>query len=203
MKTKVFRIIGIILLVAGLFSISYGLYYKWETAKVQKSLINDFETVLKKVDDGTTEAPTNSDSKPTSSEEIAEVPDIKPIALIEIPKIGLRVAVADGTTADIIKYAVGHFKGTAMPGEVGNCALIGHRNFTTGEFFLKIDKLNPGDLIKITTYNNSYTYKVTGQEVVAPTGTQVLEPTNEATITLVTCTKGGKNRLVVKGDLVK
>jgi len=203
MKTKAFRVIGIILLVAGLFSVSYGLYYKWETAKVQKDLIKDFQTVLKKVDEGKLEAPNDSDKKPTETNKSSETPNIKPIALLEIPKIGLKVAVADGTADEIIKYAVGHFKGTAKPGEDGNCALIGHRNFTTGEFFLKLDKLKPGDEIKITTYNKSYTYKVTGQETVGPKDTHVLNPTEKPTITLVTCTWDGDERLIVKGDLVK
>jgi len=193
MNKKAFRILGIFFIIIGLAAISYGVYYKQQTAKVQEHLINDFETVLKKI-----ENPNKEQIKDNNS-----LGNIKPIALLEIPKIGLKVAVAEGTEDEVISYAVGHFTGTALPGENGNCALVGHRNYTTGEFFLKIDKLKAGDDIIITDQNNTYNYKVTSQQVVGPKEVEVLNPTKEATITLVTCTWNGQNRLIVKGELVK
>lgn len=201
MKTKLIRLIGGILLLVGLASISYGVYYKWETARVQNNLIDDFETVLKKIEDGKIATPEEKDI--TIDQANANNVDIKPIALLQIPKIELKVAVAEGTKDEIISQAVGHFKGTADPGEKGNFALVGHRNYTTGEFFLKIDKLKPGDDIIVTTFDKVYKYKVTGQEIVEPNDVHVLNETTNPTITLVTCTWDGKQRLIVKGELAQ
>lgn len=201
MKNRIFRIIGIFLLIVGLSSISYGLFNKWKTSKVQENLINDFETVMKNMEEGKIAAPEEKaiTGEGTSTSKV----NITPIALLEIPKINLKVAVAEGTTDDIISQAVGHFKGTAKPGEVGNFALVGHRNFTTGEFFLKIDKLKPGDDIIVTTVDKTYNYKITGQETVNPQDVHVLNPTKTPTITLITCSLSGKQRLVVKGELAQ
>lgn len=201
MKAKLIRLIGGILLLVGLASISYGVYYKWETARVQNNLIDDFETVLKKIEDGKIATPEEKDI--TIDQANANSVDIKPIALLQIPKIELKVAVAEGTKDEIISQAVGHFKGTADPGEKGNFALVGHRNYTTGEFFLKIDKLKPGDDIIVTTFDKVYKYKVTGQEIVEPNDVHVLNDTTNPTITLVTCTWDGKQRLIVKGELAQ
>ncbi len=201
LKNKIFRIVGIFLLVVGLGSISYGLFNKWKTSKVQDNLIKDFETVMKNMEEGKIAAP---EEKATTVEGAsANKVNITPIALLEIPKINLKVAVAEGTKDEIISQAVGHFKGTAKPGEIGNFALVGHRNFTTGEFFLKIDKLKPGDDIIVTTLDKTYTYKVTGQETVNPEEVHVLNPTKTPTITLVTCSLSGKQRLIVKGELAQ
>lgn len=194
MRKKIIRGVSIVLILVGLGAISYGIYYKRETAKAQERLFKDFDNVLKKIENGEIKEPDSS--------EVAEV-EVDAIALLEIPKIGLKVAVAEGTSDDIISHAVGHFTETAQPGKVGNFALVGHRNFTTGEFFLKINKLQPGDEVKVTTYDNTYVYKVTSQQVVNPEDVHVLNPTPTPTITLVTCTWDGSERLVVKGELVK
>lgn len=194
MRNKMVRGISIVLILVGLGAISYGIYYKRETAIAQESLFKDFNNVLKKIENGEIKEPEDV--------EVSEV-KVDAIALLEIPKIGLKVAVAEGTSDDIISHAVGHFVETAQPGQVGNCALVGHRNFTTGEFFLKINKLELGDEVKVTTYDNTYVYKVTGQQIVNPDDVQVLNPTPTPTITLVTCTWDGDKRLIVKGELVK
>lgn len=194
MKNRVFRILGILLVIIGISAILYGTYNKVKTDKAQKSLINDFDKVLKKIENGDIKEPESSEASETN---------VKAIAVLEIPKIGLKVAVAEGTSDDIIGYAVGHFTGTALPGEIGNCALVGHRNFTTGEFFLRINKLEPGDDIRITTFDKTYTYKVTGQQTVNPQDVYVLNPTKTPTITLVTCSLSGKQRLIVKGELAQ
>lgn len=194
MKNRVFRILGLLLVIIGISAILYGTYNKVKTDKAQKSLINDFDNVLKKIENGDIKEPKSAEASETR---------VNAIAILEIPKIGLKVAVAEGTSDDIISYAVGHFTGTALPGEIGNCALVGHRNFTTGEFFLRINKLEPGDDIKITTFDKTYTYKVKGQQTVNPQDVYVLNPTKTPTITLVTCSLSGKQRLIVKGELAQ
>lgn len=208
MKSKIVLGLSIILISVGLFLVAYSFKGKWETNNAQKILHNRF--VEKTIDnevhidnkddsDKKIEEKKEEEKKP---EEMDYLDEIDPIAIIEIPKIALKAVIAEGIEDHILKYAVGHFENTAMPGKTGNFALAGHRNYETGEFFLKLNKLIEGNDIIITTHDNKYVYKVTETFVVGPENTYVLNETMNATITLVTCTTDGRDRLIVKGELV-
>ena len=125
------------------------------------------------------------------------------IGIMTIPKLDLKVCVAEGTDNEILKYAVGHFANTAMPGEKGNFSVAGHRSYTYGEYFNRLDELEIGDAITVKTKENEYTYTVYDIQVVLPEDISVLDSTDDATITLVTCTpiRVATHRLIVKGRL--
>ncbi|MFF2845542.1 class E sortase [Streptomyces sp. NPDC058001] len=82
-------------------------------------------------------------------------------AVLTIPRLGLRVPVAQGVgKAGVLnKGYVGHYPGTAQPGQAGNFALAGHRN-THGEPFRYINRLRKGDEIGVETKSATYTYVV-------------------------------------------
>ncbi len=128
---------------------------------------------------------------------------IEPICLLSIPKIGLTMAVAEGVDNDILRYALGHYEGTALPGENGNFSVIGHRNYAFGQFLNRLDEVEEGDNIIVKRENKEYEYIVTQILVVNPEDTWVLDPTPDARITLVTCTpvRIATHRLIVKGVL--
>lgn len=134
-----------------------------------------------------------------------EQPDdsITPIAVLLIPKIDLTVAVGEGVDDHTLKYTVGHFPDTALAGETGNFCLIGHRNYTFGEFFNRLDELEAGDRVTVERDGATYTYVITESFVVEPADTWVIEPTEDAQITLITCTpvRVATHRLIVKGVL--
>ena len=127
------------------------------------------------------------------------------LGIIKIPKIDVEVALCQGTTKQTLKYAVGHFAETAYPGEVGNCAIIGHRNYTYGEFFNRLDELEVDDLIEVLYNNEQFTYQVTGKKVVEPTQLEVLDQGEEKALTLITCTpiRVATHRLIVSAILVE
>ena len=84
------------------------------------------------------------------------------------------VPVVEGTDPKDIKYAVGHFKDTDMPGTTGNFAIAGHRSYTYNEYFNRLDELENGDTIKVKTIDGKmYTYKVFEKLVVEPEETSV------------------------------
>ncbi|WP_404196349.1 class E sortase [Streptomyces tauricus] len=82
-------------------------------------------------------------------------------AVLGIPRLGLRVPVAEGVGASGVldKGYVGHYPDTAQPGRVGNFALAGHRN-THGEPFRYLDRLRRGDRVEVETRAAVYTYVV-------------------------------------------
>ncbi|MER0445957.1 class E sortase [Streptomyces sp. Edi4] len=82
-------------------------------------------------------------------------------AVIRIPRIGITAPVAQGISkAGVLdKGYVGHYPGSAQPGQAGNFALAGHRN-THGEPFRHLDKLRTGDEVVVETRDAVYTYVV-------------------------------------------
>jgi sortase A len=203
MKGKVRIIISILLILVGIGLLLFAFRGKWETKKVQDQLYDKFIS-QEKEDVNHEESKNNKEeSKNNKEEKLSYVDMVNPIAVLQIPKMNLKVIVAEGTEDEIIKYAVGHFKDTAMPGDMGNFALAGHRNYDTGEFFLRLNKLEINDDIIVSTHNETFTYKVTESFTVAPEDTYVIGESQDAIITLVTCTYDGKERLIVKGKLEK
>jgi LPXTG-site transpeptidase (sortase) family protein len=102
---------------------------------------------------------------------------------IEIPTIGLAAMILEGTDARTLRRAVGHISGTPLPGQQGNVAITGHRD----TFFRPLLKIRKDDEIRLTTLSGSYRYLVDSIKVVDPEDTEVLDNSDDAILTLVTC----------------
>ena len=102
---------------------------------------------------------------------------------LEIPRIGLSAMVAEGADSRVLRAAVGHVPGTALPGEKGNVALVAHRD----TFFRRLGELKLGDEIRMTIPGSSYDYRVAFLDVVDPRETWVQQPATGHALTLVTC----------------
>jgi sortase A len=126
------------------------------------------------------------------------------MARIEIPSIGLDAKVVAGVEPEDLKKGPGHYPGTPMPGQFGNSAIAGHRT-TYGQPFYRLDEVQVGDEIVLTTVQGRFVYRATGSEVVDPGASQVVATTDPsaATLTLTTCTPRytASQRLVVHADL--
>lgn len=198
------RIIGIIFIFMGLSIIGSALFMRYSANRQQQAMLEAFEKTIQKVDE-------DLGNENAQSSEIEASPNAKPpsedvnaaIGIIKIPKIDLKVAVGEGIDNNTLKYAVGHFEGTAMPGEKGNFAVAGHRSYTYSEYFNRLDELDIGDDITVKTKKGEFTYRVYEKKVVEPTEVSVLDKTKDATITLVTCTpiRVATHRLIIKGKL--
>jgi sortase A len=84
-------------------------------------------------------------------------------ANLYIPRLGKDYAytVIEGTTDDDLARGPGHYAGTAVPGQIGNFAVAGHR-VTHGQPFLNADQIRAGDAIVVQTRRNWYIYRVLG-----------------------------------------
>jgi len=102
---------------------------------------------------------------------------------IEIPRLGISAIVAEGFGTGTLEHAVGHFPSSALPGNPGNCGLAGHRD----SFFRGLGGVRENDVIRLVTLNGTYTYRVEWTAVVAPQRVDVLDPTLDRSLTLVTC----------------
>ncbi|MCA9872733.1 MAG: sortase [Anaerolineales bacterium] len=122
---------------------------------------------------------------------------------VEIPAIAVDSTIVQGVDWDQLKKGVGQLVNAAQPGQEGNLVLAAH-NDIFGEIFRHLDKLTPGDEIVISTERQSYTYVVRQVEVVEPTAVSVMDPTDHAQVTLISCYPYQINthRIVVFADLV-
>jgi len=105
------------------------------------------------------------------------------VGKIEIPRLGVSAVVREGADGETLRVAVGHIAGTALPGASGNVGLAAHRN----TFFKPLKDVKMDDVVVVTTPTGDHRYRVSSIEVVTPKDLWVLDPTNDPTLTLVTC----------------
>jgi sortase A len=105
------------------------------------------------------------------------------VGRLEIPRLGLRAMIVNGTTEECLRRAVGHIEGTPLFDQAGNVGLAGHRD----TLFRGLRRIRKGDKIEVRTLHAAYEYVVEGTEIVSPNDMQVLEASARPTLTLVTC----------------
>lgn len=125
------------------------------------------------------------------------------MALIKIPKIGVDAVVVEGVEVEDLKKGPGHYPDTALPGQLGNMVISGHRT-TYGAPFYRLDELEAGDEITVFDAEGPYVYRVTESKIVLPTEIGVVAPSSDARLTLVTCHPrfSAAKRLVIVAQLV-
>jgi sortase A len=126
------------------------------------------------------------------------------LGTIEIPKIDVSMTMYEGIRLSTLDRGPGHWPGTAMPGQVGNVVVAGHR--TSGhQVFRNIDVLVEGDEILFTETDGSvHRYRVTSSRIVVPTEVWIVDQTPTPTATLFACHPPGsvRERYVVFAALV-
>jgi sortase A len=136
-------------------------------------------------------------------------------ALAYVPRLRDSIwatPVVQGVTFQDLARGLGHYPSTAMPGEVGNFALAGHRA-TNGEPLRDVDRLQAGDLLVVETADQWFTYRLDRDQIVLPSDVWVLDPVpgdpgatpTQAVVTLTTCHPrwGSEQRWVWWGTLVE
>lgn len=103
---------------------------------------------------------------------------------VDIPRLGISVAVLQGTSSRALRLGAGHIEGTPLPGDIGNSGIAGHRD----TFFRQLKDIRENDEIQLQTATELLHYEVDWVKVVGPNDSTVLEPsTFGSTLTLVTC----------------
>ncbi|THA59229.1 class E sortase [Streptomyces sp. A1136] len=160
-------------------------------------------------------APTARTAPPQASPASPAPPPAEGRAFAEmyVPRFGAdwNKPVLEGTGPDTLKKGLGHYRGTARPGESGNFSVAGHRR-TYGDPFKDVPELRPGDAVIVKDAETWYTYTVrAAPSRILPTETGVLDPVPRGSpfgapgryLTLTTCEPewGHSHRLVVWAEL--
>jgi sortase A len=119
----------------------------------------------------------------TAYEESLKQQFAPPVAVLEIPKIGVEVPVFDGTDDLTLNRGVGRIIGSGRVGQGGNIGIAGHRD----GFFRGLKDVVVGDQIDLRTPRQTETYHVDEIRIVQPTDVDVLNDRGVPTVTLVTC----------------
>jgi len=105
------------------------------------------------------------------------------VARIRIADLGVDAMAVEGVDDATLRHAVGHFPGTALPGEHGNASFAAHRD----SFFRGLRRVAIGQRIDVETPRGTYSYEVVETDVVEPTRVDVIDPRGGSDLTLVTC----------------
>jgi LPXTG-site transpeptidase (sortase) family protein len=137
---------------------------------------------------------------------------------LKVEKLKINNAVVETNSFNMNpdKY-LGHYAGTALPGEVGNVFIYGHSvlpfffnpdNYKT--IFSNLHQLEDGDAIEVTYNGQVFKYQVFQKEVLDPKDVKPLETVtpaylNEKTVSLMTCTPPGTSlkRLIVSAKQIE
>jgi sortase A len=165
------------------------------------SALDTTTTTLPPTSTTATTAPRTNPIAPPANPRAA-VPIVR-IGEIHIPKIGLVHPVYEGVTLTVIDKGPGHWPGSAVPGQLGNSVFAGHR-VTHSHPFRRINEMVAGDEIIFKMDNGTFTYKMTGSQIVSPKDVHIVNPTDDATLTLFACHPPGsaRQRYVVRGAFV-
>lgn len=130
-------------------------------------------------------------------------PEGEAIAIIKMCKIGVEKAVVSGVDDEDLKQGPGHYPDTPMPGQPGNSAIACHRT-TYGAPCFRLDEMEIGDPILVSTAQGRFRYEVKEKTVVPPSRVEVLDPTPDNRLTLTTCEPRFSNakRLILVAALV-
>lgn len=130
---------------------------------------------------------------------------------ISIPKLGIEDATVEIAGEDLSKNLI-HYKGTTLPGRVGNTVIFGHsvltqffnpQNYLT--IFSTLPTMTVDDEVELFFDGVTYKYRVFEMSEVAPTDFSVLEQSfSESVLTLITCVPPGTylRRLVVRARIL-
>lgn len=133
-------------------------------------------------------------------------PQITTLGILDIEKINVHLPILDGSTPDKLKVGAGKLNGTSDIGEIGNTAISAHRSHKYGLNFNRLDEVELGDPITITTQQDVFTYEVFNIQIVEPDDISVLNKSQtDSILTLITCHPlyTASHRLIVQARLLE
>lgn len=226
LKNKIFDCIFLVVAVIGVALLVYPFYSDYKLGKSQEMQIEKYTSkvgqmtedekkkILKIYEEQNgnnseiiSEDPFNKSDSVSSIDLVkAQLPDV--IAILEIPKINLKVQVYPTTNEMVLREGIGVLDGTSLPigGDGNHSVLTGHSGLSLENMFTNLHELELGDHFYINILGDVHAYEVDRIQTVLPDDTSHFEKVPDKDyITLVTCTPLGVNshRLLVRGHRVE
>ena len=232
MKKKTYKILIVIIFLAGLSLLLYPFVAnQWNNYR-QKQLISGYEQAVseKEAAEGI-----DYDAERKKAEDyneallpcvlpdsfaLAESSGVDPVYMntlniagdemmgsVEIPKINIKIPIYHTTEEEVLNKGAGHLEGSSLPvgGANTHAVISAHRGLPSASLFTDLDQLKEGDHFLIHVLNETLCYEVDKISVVKPEDTSALAVEDgQDLVTLLTCTPYGVNteRLLVRGHRV-
>ena len=186
---KIARGVGEVLITVGLVVMLFALYEVYGKTAIVQAHQNSLDKQLSQSWSGGGVAAPGTGA--TGTQTVTPLAG-SALARLYLPVLHQHWVVVEGVALSDIAYAPGHYPGTAMPGQIGNFSVAGHR---IPSIFWNLQELTKGQLIVVQTRDYYYVYTVTQQEVVTPHSIEVVAPTPDeigiaptaSMMTLTTC----------------
>ena len=195
MKLKIYKAIFIILLLAGIVVIACIAVKQWNSMENENANQEVIETFSH------TEI---QDSK------TVQLHGYNVIGIVTIPKIDIQYPILaietsnPDETKEPMKYGIVKYWGGNV-NDYGNLSIAGHNNYN-GTMFGKTKNLEIGDIVELTDLTKTtMQYEIYDIFVTDPNDVRILA-TNDETIrevTLITCTNGNRERLILKAKQIE
>jgi sortase A len=196
-RTRLLNWVALLLMIAGGAALGWCLAILVDTQNTQRAAREQLESMASAT------RSSSATSRPPSRV-LVQPGTGTPLAELSIPRIGLSAVVLQGSDEHTLRQGAGHIETTPLPGESGNVAIAGHRD----SFFRPLRNVQVGDDIWLNTPNSPVHYRVSSFRVVDPTEVSVIQPTDDAVLTLVTCypfyfVGSAPDRFIVRASLVR
>jgi sortase A len=202
---SIVRAVGELCITLGMILLLFAAYEVWGKTAAVNAHQNDLNRQL--AQEWNRPSPSTGPS-PSASPTALPPPDGKAIARMYIPRMGKQWIVVQGVSQADIKLAPGHYPTSAMPGQIGNFSVAGHR---TPAIFWDLDQVKIDDVVVLETKDNWYVYRTVQSHIVDPHAVQVVAPVpnqpgktpTQAMLTITTCNPKFDNyeRLVIHAVL--
>lgn len=192
-KLKVYKTLRIILVIIAIVLLVFVIRKFYNSHKMEKLAKDTISQIVNQTNE-----------QDLTSKIDMQMNGYKVVGIIRIPKIELEYPILEKTTIDSLNVSITKFWGNEL-NEIGNVAIAGHNNLN-GTMFGKTKKLEVGDIIEITDIQNiTLKYEVFKKYVTDPNDISCIKAEEEGTreITLITCTNGRSNRLILKAREIK
>ena len=195
LKIKIYKAIFYMLLMVAIVVIGM-IIYKYICESVNEKESQDAITAFSNID---------FSENVEESEKQLEYKGYKIIGIVKIPKINIEYPILDIGDIDPesakapMKISIIKYWGENV-NDYGNLSIAGHNN-KSGTMFGKTKNLTNGDIVELTDLKGqTIQYSIYSIFVTDPNDVSILLPKEEKIreVTLITCTNGNKQRLILK-----
>lgn len=197
MELKIYKTIFCVLLIIAIILLG-AIIYKYGSNQINEKESQEVVEAFSKIDFSQVEENEENQIE-------LEYKGYKVIGIVKIPKIEieypiLEIGDIDPESAKIpMKLSIIKYWGENV-NDYGNLSIAGHNNYD-GTMFGKTKKLQIGDIVEMTDLTGqTITYSIYDIFVTDPNDVNILLPKEEKIreVTLITCTNGNKERLILK-----
>lgn len=147
---KVVYSVALLLIIGGVSLTGYSIFQIWDSNQAEKEALVQAEELI---------------STPSAKEKKIVIPTFEKgdiMGVLEVPKLGEKMPIIEGTDEDELAIGVGHYLGTALPTQNDQIVLSGHRD----TLFKRFDELEIGDTFVVKLEYGDFAYEIVDTKIV-------------------------------------